>query len=69
MRRFRIGLVLLAIVSIAYSQAPQSFNYQAVLRDNEGNVRAKESIELQIEIIQSVSAAKNDSTTSIIMVA
>ena len=53
MKRFRIGLLLLALTSIVYSQSPQAFNYQAVLRHTDGKVRANESVDIKIELIQS----------------
>jgi len=34
------------------AQTPQSFSYQAVLRDNMGNVMASQSVELKISILQ-----------------
>ena len=52
MRQIRIGLVLLAFVSVAYSQSPQAFNYQAVLRDNNGEVRANETVSIQLSVRQ-----------------
>ncbi len=53
MKRFRIGFLLLTLTSIVYSQAPQAFNYQAVLRHEDGKVRDNESVTIQIDILQS----------------
>ena len=51
MKRFRIGLLLLGIVSIVYSQVPDGFNYQAVLRNTDGTIKANEAVALQISLI------------------
>ena len=34
----------------SYSQAPQGFNYQAIVRDAAGNVRANEGVQFQFRI-------------------
>ena len=52
MKSFKTGLILLSIVSISYSQAPQAFNYQAILRNTDGTIKANETVVLQISIIQ-----------------
>jgi uncharacterized protein (TIGR02145 family) len=44
--------MLLAIVLTAFSQAPQSFNYQAAIRDNTGNPIANQIVALRISILQ-----------------
>ena len=49
--------ILLLIVGIiagfcVFAQSPQEFNYQAVLRDASGNIKANQSVEIQIGIIQ-----------------
>jgi len=47
-------IILLIHISIfeTYSQVPGGFNYQAVLRDKEGNVKANESVTLVIRLRQ-----------------
>ena len=47
-----IILLLLLITSpfISLSQAPQGFNYQAIVRDASGNVRANEGVQFQFRI-------------------
>jgi hypothetical protein len=35
-----------------FAQVPSSFNYQAVLRDSKGNVKASQKVQLTIEILQ-----------------
>ena len=49
-----IYILLFAIFSFTHSfcQAPKGFNYQAVLRDASGNVRAEVSTEITISILQ-----------------
>ncbi|TVQ92997.1 MAG: tail fiber domain-containing protein [Bacteroidetes bacterium] len=36
----------------SYAQAPQGFNYQAVLRDNNGELMQNESVNIAVELIQ-----------------
>ena len=45
-------LLLLLIISpfLSLSQAPQGFNYQAIVRDASGNVRANEGVQFQFRI-------------------
>ena len=45
-------LFLLLIISpfLSLSQAPQGFNYQAIVRDASGNVRANEGVQFQFRI-------------------
>jgi uncharacterized protein (TIGR02145 family) len=43
---------MLSIVVTAFSQAPQSFNYQAAVRDNAGNPVANQIVSLRISILQ-----------------
>ena len=47
-----IILLLLLIISpfLSLSQAPQGFNYQAIVRDVSGNVRANEGVQFQFRI-------------------
>ena len=47
-----IILLLLLIISpfLSLSQAPQGFNYQAIVRDASGNVRANEGVQFQFRI-------------------
>ncbi len=51
MKCFKTGLFLLVIASISYSQVPQAFNYQAILRNMDGTIKANETVVLQISII------------------
>ena len=46
---FTLGMISLIVVS--YSQAPQAFNYQAILRNPDGTIKANESVVIHINII------------------
>ncbi len=35
-----------------WAQAPQAFNYQAVLRNTSGSIRSEQAVEMQIDIVQ-----------------
>ena len=50
----RVFLVLLGflILLVGYSQAPNAFKYQAVVRDNAGILLADQSVNIQVDIIQ-----------------
>lgn len=51
MIRAIISFLLIGLITVSFSQAPQGFNYQAILRNNDGTVRATETISLQISIV------------------
>ena len=44
------ALLLIFISFYSFSQAPQGFNYQAIVRDASGNVRANEGVQFEIQI-------------------
>ena len=46
-----LAVVILGIIT-AYSQVPQSFKYQAVVRDISGNVLPNRSVSFKISILQ-----------------
>jgi len=46
MSKFLLGFISISFSS--FSQAPQGFNYQAIVRDASGNVRSNEGIRLDI---------------------
>jgi len=50
MRYFLIFFVFISISFSSFSQAPQGFNYQAIVRDVSGNVRSNEGVQFQFEI-------------------
>lgn len=49
---FALNIGLLLIINLAYAQTPQSFKYQTVLRDYNGNILANKIIALQFSIIR-----------------
>jgi hypothetical protein len=47
------SIILLAFVSIVgYAQAPEAFNYQAVIRNAAGDILTNSQIALQVSILQ-----------------
>jgi len=46
------SILLLAYFSVAFSQAPNSFNYQAVARDLSGNVMKNQAVKIKISILK-----------------
>ena len=50
MRYFLTVLIFISISFSSFSQAPQGFNYQAIVRDATGNVRSNEGVQFQFEI-------------------
>ena len=46
------SLILVIVALCTFAQTPQSFNYQAVLRDASGNILANQNIEIQVGILQ-----------------
>jgi hypothetical protein len=54
-----ITLANLLISSMIFAQAPDKFNYQAVLRDASGNVRANANANVRIDILQGSATGTN----------
>ena len=52
MKNIAFLLILFSFPLTISSQAPESFNYQAVLRNLDGTTKADESLEIQISILQ-----------------
>ena len=52
--KIAVVLSFLCATISAFAQAPQSFNYQGVARDNAGNIIANQNIGLQLDVRQSV---------------
>ena len=46
-----LGLILFTTLTM-YSQAPELMSYQAVVRDNVGDVIVSQNVSLRIEILQ-----------------
>lgn len=48
-----LSIMLASIFTLtAFCQVPACFNYQAVLRDTEGNIKADESVSIEVSILQ-----------------
>jgi len=52
MKRTMLLISALLISSIVFPQAPDAFKYQAVVRDNSGNLITEQSVGIQIEILK-----------------
>ncbi len=52
MKKILFTLLSVVISVMVLAQAPQSFNYQAVVRDNSGNPIASQNVSLRISILQ-----------------
>lgn len=52
MKRYILTFLSFLLTLHLMAQAPEAFQYQAVLRDSEGNIRSNESLELGITILQ-----------------
>jgi len=48
MKKLLLTSAMIALVVASYSQAPQAFNYQAILRNSDGTIKANETVSLQI---------------------
>jgi hypothetical protein len=45
-------LLLMLISTLAYSQAPEAFNYQAVIRNSAGDILANSQVAVQVSMLQ-----------------
>ncbi|WP_321376296.1 hypothetical protein [uncultured Draconibacterium sp.] len=52
MKKLFTSTLLVLLGLITFAQTPQSFNYQAVLRDASGNTLANQDVEIEIKLIQ-----------------
>lgn len=52
MKRIQLILIGVIISLTVNSQAPEAFKYQAVVRDNAGNLMAEQSVNFQIDILK-----------------
>jgi len=52
MKKILLIFTGMLIAFVAYSQVPQAFKYQAVVRDNSGNLMIDQSIDFQVDILQ-----------------
>ena len=53
MKRPTFTIVMSLLVLFTFGQTPESFNYQAVVRDSEGNALTEQSVSLRISILES----------------
>jgi len=56
MKRFILSLISVALVTVLFSQAPQSFKYQTVVRSTDGTVIASQTVAFQISILRGSSS-------------
>ncbi len=52
MKKITLSLVMITIALTVIAQTPQAFKYQAVARDNGGNVLANQNVSFQISILE-----------------
>jgi hypothetical protein len=55
-RLLLIFIALLTVIITSYSQTPQAFKYQAIVRDSEGDFLPNQNVGLRISILQSSSS-------------
>ncbi|MHA2253248.1 MAG: fibrobacter succinogenes major paralogous domain-containing protein [Candidatus Kariarchaeaceae archaeon] len=51
MKKLLLIIAILATSVVAYTQAPQAFNYQAILRDSDGVAKSNETVAIQVSVI------------------
>ena len=56
MKRLSVAIITIVICIGINAQAPQGFNYQAILRNPDGTVKANEPVALQISIVDEMGA-------------
>ena len=52
MKKILLAITGLFIACLIYAQAPQAFKYQAVVRDNAGNLIIEQAVNFQIDILK-----------------
>jgi microcystin-dependent protein len=52
MKKSLLLLTLIVVSLLTIAQVPESINYQAVLRDSDGNIKASQNIDLEVSILQ-----------------
>ena len=57
MKRSYAAIIIFAICIGITAQAPQGFNYQAILRNPDGTIKANEPVALQISIVDEMGAS------------
>ena len=51
MKRILLSVLLTAITVIVLAQIPQAFNYEAIIRNDDGLVKVNETISIQMSIV------------------
>ncbi|WP_375578324.1 hypothetical protein ABWH96_14960 [Marivirga tractuosa] len=51
MRKFYTSLIFTLFTSILFAQAPEGFNYQALIRNSDGEILTSSEVNILIEII------------------
>jgi len=59
MKKLLFTSALIALVITSYSQAPNAFNYQAVIRDNSGSVISNQNISLRVNIMKGTESGES----------
>ena len=57
MKRLSVAIITIVICIGITAQAPQGFNYQAILRNSDGTIKANEPVALQISIVDEMGAS------------
>ena len=52
MKNFTLLAIAILLIQSSFAQTPKTFNYQAVIRDASGNIKANTEVNLDISIIQ-----------------
>lgn len=52
MKKIILSLVAVLSTVVMYAQLPQAFKYQAVVRNNSGNVLTNQNVSFRISILQ-----------------
>lgn len=52
MKNFLLSIIALVLLIPAFAQSPESFTYQAVVRDGSGNVLPNQNVGIQIRILE-----------------
>ena len=59
-KKYLLSIICLLFVSISmFSQSPQAFKYQSVVRDGQGNALANQNVSFKISILQSTSTGSS----------
>jgi hypothetical protein len=58
MKRFTLFFGLLIMATMLFAQAPQAFNYQAVVRDANGNLLENQAVGIKISLLQGTSTGQ-----------